>query len=346
MKGRFAPSPTGRMHLGNVLSAFLSWLSVKSQAGSWVLRIEDLDPGRSRDEFSRMIEDDLQWLGLEWDEGGMDNPEYRQSRRSDIYDHYFEKLKELGMVYPCYCSRADLMAASAPHQSDGRIIYPGTCRPACKDGRIIAAQDTGTMPHGDSEAPHPDMRQTGMQQPETRLTGTAQTDMQRTGRKPAWRIMVPDLSVTINDLHYGPVSANLASDCGDFIIRRADGTAAYQLAVVVDDALMGITEVVRGNDLLLSSPQQAWLHETLGFKAPSFAHLPLLCAADGRRLCKRDKDMDMGEIRRRYTPEQTAGLLAFLSGLRPDCEPVKVKDLIPSFDWNKVPTSNIILEKR
>ncbi len=302
------------MHLGNVLSAFLSWLSAKSQGGSWVLRIEDLDQGRSREEFSRLIEDDLQWLGLAWDEGGMDRPEYCQSKRSGIYGHYFGKLKEMDIVYPCYCSRADLMAASAPHQSDGRIIYPGTCRPPCRDGRIIAG----------AEAP--------------------QATAKDGGRKPAWRIIAPDRTVTINDLHYGPVSANLASDCGDFIIRRADGTAAYQLAVVVDDALMGITEVVRGNDLLLSSPQQAWLHETLGFKAPSFAHLPLLCAADGRRLCKRDKDMDMGEIRRRFTPEQTAGMLAFLSGLRPDTEPVKVKDLIPSFDWNKVPTSNIILD--
>ncbi len=293
------------MHLGNALSAFLSFLSAKSQGGQWLLRIEDLDPGRSRQEFSRQIEDDLLWLGLEWDEGGMDHPEYCQSNRGEIYDSYIERLAGQGLIYPCYCSRADLLAASAPHQSDGRIIYPGTCRELWLERDDIFASIN-------------------------------------LDKKPAWRIMVPDEEVTVIDRHYGPVSVNLAKECGDFIVRRADGIAAYQLAVVIDDALMGVTEVVRGNDLLLSSPQQAWMHELLGFTPPSFAHIPLLCAADGRRLCKRDKDMDMGEIRKTMTPEQVTGLLAYYAGLQPTREPQKIKDLIPSFDWNKVPLSDII----
>lgn len=300
------------MHLGNILSAFLSWLSAKSQGGEWLLRIEDLDPGRSRPEYIRMVEEDLLWLSLEWDEGGMDNKEYCQSCRGDIYNHYFEILQARGLVYPCYCTRADLMASSAPHQSDGRVIYPGTCRP---DRSSLAPGNSGI--------------------------GNSTRD---NGRKPAWRVMVPDEEITVTDRHYGPVTMNMEKECGDFVVRRADGTAAYQLAVVVDDALMGVTEVVRGSDLLMSSPQQAWLHSTLGFQAPEFCHLPLLCAADGRRLCKRDKDLDMEELRRRYTPEQLIGLLACLSGLQETPDAVKLKDLIPSFDWNKVPCNDIILK--
>lgn len=271
------------------------------------MRIEDLDPGRSRPEFSRQVEEDLLWLGLEWDEGGIDHPEYCQSKRSEIYNHYIEELKAMGMVYPCYCTRADLLAASAPHQSDGRVVYPGTCRPKEFTEDIWKSRENAKA-------------------------------------KPSIRICVPDSNVTISDRHYGPVEVNLAKECGDFVIRRADGTAAYQLAVVVDDALMGVTEVVRGRDLLLSSPQQAWLHETLGFEAPEFAHLPLLCSADGRRLCKRDKDMDMGEIRKKYTPNQLLGLLAYLSGMQPTQDATSLKELTSRFSWEQVPLEDIILK--
>ena len=203
MKGRFAPSPTGRMHLGNVYSALLSWLSVRSQGGAWVLRIEDLDPQRSRREFARQIEDDLRWLGLEWDEY------YVQSERGEIYTHYLEVLGQKSLTYPCYCTRADIMATQAPHESDGRIVYAGTCRPK--------------------------------QQEEAWLN----VDSHPSGRKPATRIIVPDEEISFVDAHYGEQSVNLARHCGDFVLRRADGAWAYQLAVVVDDALMGITEVVR-----------------------------------------------------------------------------------------------------
>lgn len=293
------------MHLGNALSALLSWLSARSQGGQWLLRIEDLDTGRSRPEFIAAMEDDLRWLGLEWDEGGSSDPFYCQSKRSEIYNEAIDRLINKGLVYPCWCSRADLMAANAPHQSDGRVVYAGTCRPS-----------------------------------EPYLLHSAEA---RGGRMPAWRVMVPDAVVSVNDLHYGNVSVNLAGECGDFIVRRSDGVAAYQLAVVVDDALMGVTEVVRGSDLLLSSPQQAWLHGQLGFTPPVFAHLPLLCASDGRRLCKRDKDMDLGALRAKYSPEQVIGRLALLSGLRPSDEPVRASELIADFDWSKIPTRDILL---
>lgn len=302
--GRFAPSPTGRMHLGNVMTALLSYLSVKSRAGKWILRIEDLDRGRSRSEFVRLIEEDLLWLGLEWDEGGSADPGYCQSARTEIYDHYFHELEKTGLVYPCYCSRADLNAENAPHADDGRVIYAGTCRPV-------------------------------------RLGGSK--DPECNSRRPSWRICVPDTTVVTDDLHYGKVAVNLAESCGDFVIRRSDGTYGYQFAVVVDDALMGVTEVVRGSDLLLSAPQQSWLHGLLGFEPPVFAHSPLLCAADGRRLCKRDRDLDMEELRKRFSPCELLGKLAGLSGLGRDDSPVSLKELEKSFSWDRIPGENIII---
>ena len=269
MKGRFAPSPTGRMHLGNVYSALLSWLSVRSQGGAWVLRIEDIDPQRSRRSFAEQIEDDLKWLGLDWDEY------FIQSERSAIYTHYLNILREKGLTYPCYCTRADIMATQAPHEADGRVVYAGTCRPK----NLLQAWS--------NEASHP------------------------SGRKPATRIIVPDEDIHFVDAHYGPQSVNLARHCGDFVLRRADRAWAYQLAVVVDDALMGISEVVRGRDLLLSAPQQIYLYRLLGFEVPTFCHLPLLCNEAGQRLCKRDKSLDLGEIRKSaHSPEMVLGQLA------------------------------------
>ena len=291
-RGRFAPSPTGRMHLGNVFSALLSWLSVKAKGGEWLLRIEDIDPQRSRQAYADLLMADLQWLGLEWD----GEPVY-QSRRSDIYQHYFEALRQQGMTYPCYCTRADLLATQAPHESDGRVVYAGTCR---------------HLP------PQP-------------------------GRPAATRLIVPDSDITFTDGHYGQQTVNLASHVGDFIIRRKDGAWAYQLAVVVDDALMGITEVVRGRDLLLSSPQQIYVARLLGFPSPRFIHLPLLCNAAGQRLSKRDQSLDMESLRQRYTPQQLIGLLACLAGLQPDASPVSAQALAAGFSWDRVPRADISL---
>lgn len=298
MKGRFAPSPTGRMHLGNVYSALLSWLSAKSQDGSWVLRIEDIDPQRSRPEFAHQLIEDLFWLGLTFDEGP-----YYQSERGEIYEQYLSRLHEQGLTYPCYCTRADIMATQAPHESDGRIVYAGTCRPAA-------------------------------------LGGKATSIYNNVGRKPATRLFVPDEEIPFTDLHYGTHSINLATHCGDFILRRADGAWAYQLAVVVDDALMRITEVVRGRDLLLSVPQQFYLHRLLGFTPPSFCHLPLLCNEQGQRLCKRDKSLDLGELRKSHTAEDIIGLLAYLAGLIDHQEKISAQELVSEFSWAKVPTED------
>lgn len=304
MKGRFAPSPSGRMHLGNVYAALMSWLSVRKQNGEWLLRIEDLDPQRCKLEYALQLEDDLRWLGLDWDEGGTeaigdDGSSYMQSKRGDIYQHYLETLKDKGVTYPCYCTRADILATQAPHESDGRVVYKGTCRP--EEGKVI--EDRGAH---------------------------------------AIRIMVPSEIISFHDMLYGEQAANLAEQCGDFILRRKDGAWAYQLAVVVDDALMGVTEVVRGRDLLLSANQQIFLNRVFGFNIPTYGHIPLLTNGDGQRLSKRDKSMDMGVLRQNHTPEEIIGWIAHVAGLIPTPSPISARELISEFDWAKLSQDDIV----
>lgn len=305
MKGRFAPSPTGRMHLGNVYAALLSWLSTRNQGGNWVLRIEDIDPGRSRKEYTEQIKLDLKWLGLDWDEY------YVQSERGDLYTHYLNKLEEQGLTYPCYCSRADIMATQAPHESDGRVVYAGTCRP------------------GKTE------RSEGFE--------VVRSEGIKVLRKPATRVIVPDEEIPFVDGLYGQQSINLAKHCGDFIVRRSDGAWAYQLAVVLDDALMGITEVVRGCDLLQSVPQQVYLYRVLGLKAPQFTHIPLLVNEAGQRLSKRDKSLDLGELSKSLSPQQIIGFLANQIGLTDKPEPITPQELTNLFNWGKINKENIII---
>lgn len=304
--GRFAPSPTGRMHLGNMFTALLSWLSVRSRGGKWILRIEDLDPQRSKDEYAHLIEDDLDWLGLDFDEGGMEDKgphgPYRQSRRGSIYEDALCRLKETGLTYPCFCTRADIMSTQAPHQNDGRIIYSGHCRPS-------------TFPN---RAPEPDRRHTT-------------------------RLYVPERVFSFEDRVYGNQKVNLANACGDFVLRRADGAWAYQLAVVVDDASMGVTEVVRGNDLLLSAAQQLYLYDLLKLSAPSYAHLPLICNESMQRLSKRDFSLNMGELRQCHTPGEIIGLLGYMAKLLPAPVPCTAKELLPLFSWDKVPQEQKII---
>ena len=255
MTGRFAPSPTGRMHLGNIFTALLAWLSVRSQGGRMLLRIEDLDPQRSRAAYAEQLRRDLGWLGLDWD--GEMPP---QSTRSPVYAAHFAKLEEQGLIYPCYCSRSELHDASAPHASDGTVLYSGACRDLT---------------------------------PEQRAAKT---------RRPAWRVRVPDIAVSFRDGVCGPQTERLAETCGDFIVRRSDGVYAYQLAVVCDDALGSVTEVVRGSDLLGSTARQLWLFSVFGYPAPQYYHVPLLVAPDGRRLSKRERDLDIEALRTRCTP--------------------------------------------
>lgn len=300
--GRFAPSPTGRMHLGNIMTAVLSWLSVRSRGGRWILRIEDLDPQRSRLEHVKRIEDDLLWLGLDWDEGGLDdrgpNGPYTQSRRYGFYEDALQRLNLTGQTYPCTCTRADMLATQAPHQSDGRRVYAGRCLPV----RL-----GGCLPDAESE-----IRQQGAH---------------------TVRLYVPQGEIIFTDRLYGPQRVDLSRECGDFVLRRADGAWSYQLAVVVDDAMMGVTEVVRGHDLLLSAAQQIYLYRLLGYRPPEFAHVPLVCNRESRRLSKRDASLSMESLRRDYNPDRLLGIVASLAGLWPDFSPVTLTQLLEVFSW-------------
>lgn len=299
-RGRFAPSPSGRLHLGNMLSSLLAWLDVRSLGGELLFRLEDLDPERSWDEYARLMAEDLRWLGLDWDLGWPEDPSCRQGLRTGRYEAAFERLQSLGLVYPCWCSRAERLAASAPHPGEER---PSGCKCRYYTGAERAAQR----------------------------------------RAPAAKVIVPDEDILIADGHYGPYRENLAREGGDFIIRRSDGVFAYQLAVSVDDMEMGVTRVVRARDLLPSAPRQKWLIETLGGEAPDYCHAPLLTAPGGRKLSKREGDLNMAELRRRFTPEELTGRLAHMCGLIDRPEPVTPAELVPHFSWDKVSREDVIL---
>ena len=296
--GRFAPTPSGRMHLGNVFAGLLAWLSVRSQGGGMVLRMEDLDRERTSEEYAETLRKDLLWLGLDWDAETAP-----QSQRSAVYETYFEKLRDLDLIYPCYCTRSQLHTVNAPHQSDGTYVYAGTCR---------------------------------------NLTEAEQAAF---GRKPAWRVKVPDEIYKLEDLAQGHFFQNLQTQCGDFVVRRADGVFVYQLAMTVDDGEAGVTEVVRGMDLLGSAPRQMYLQKLFGFSHPRYGHVPMLLAPDGRRLSKRDRDLDLGQLQKNFTPEQVIGALAYACGLIDRQEAVSAKELISCFSWEKIQGEAIYLGK-
>lgn len=295
--GRFAPTPSGRMHLGNVFAALIAWLSVRSKQGEMVLRMEDLDTQRTSADFARVLREDLAWLGLTYDR---ETPP--QSQRSAVYDEYFEKLNQMGLIYPCYCTRSQLHSVNAPHLSDGTYVYTGTCRNLTEQQR--AAFD----------------------------------------RMPAWRVCVSDKVWNFRDHVQGDYALNLATDCGDMVVRRADGCYVYQLAVTVDDGEAGVTEVVRGMDLLSSAPRQMYLQELFGFPHPEYAHVPMLLAPDGRRLSKRDRDLDLGELRKHIKAEQLIGTLAFASGLIDQNVPISAMELAAEFTWEKLKGDSIYLD--
>lgn len=305
--GRFAPTPSGRMHLGNLFCSLLAWLAAKKEGGRVVLRIEDLDQLRTSPVYAEQAEADLRFLGLFWDEGGsLGGPHapYDQGSRSPYYQELLERLEARGLVYPCFCSRAELHAANAPHASDGEVVYAGTCRG---------------------------------------LTAVEVAEKSRK-RPPALRLKVPAEKVAFVDGHYGLVEQDLAAECGDFILRRSDGVFAYQLAVVADDAAMGVTQVVRGRDLLSSAPRQLYLYRLLGFPEPAFAHAPLLLAPDGRRLSKRDRDVSLEALEEKsLTGPEIVGRLAFLAGLLDRPEAARPQDLLPVFAWDKVPREDVCL---
>ena len=305
--GRFAPTPSGQLHLGNLFCSLIAWLAAKSQGGKILLRSEDLDVERSRPEYALQAQRDLEALGLFWDEGGdRSGPHapYDQSQRFPFYRTQLERLESQRLVYPCFCSRAQLHAASAPHASDGETIYAGTCR--------------GLSPQEAAE--------------------------RSKTRAPALRLRVPEETIAFTDLHYGPQQQYLPTGCGDFILRRSDGVYAYQLAVVADDGAMGVTQVVRGRDLLPSTPRQILLYRLLGWPVPEFGHTPLLLAPGGRRLSKRDGDQCLsGLLEKGLTPRDVVGRLAFLAGLVEEPAPATPEELLPRFSWDKLPQEDVVV---
>ena len=294
--GRFAPTPSGRMHLGNVFAALIAWLSVRSRNGEMVLRMEDLDTQRTSMEFAETLRKDLAWLGLDYD-----REQVPQSLRSKAYDGYFEILRDKGLLYPCYCTRSQLHGVNAPHLSDGTYVYPGTC---------LNLKDP----------------------PKNKI--------------PSWRVMVPDKLWTVDDKVQGHYELNLATECGDMVVRRADGVYVYQLAVTVDDGEAGVTEVVRGMDLLSSAPRQMYLQELFGFAHPEYGHVPMLMAEDGRRLSKRDRDLDLGELQKRIKPEQLIGSLAHASGLIDVPQRISAAELAKEFSWNRLKKEDIYINQQ
>jgi len=303
IRGRYAPSPTGILHLGNLRTALLSWLFARTQSGQFVLRVEDLDRPRVRMGVTQPMLDDLHWLGLDWDEGpdcGGPYAPYTQSERIVIYQHYLQRLRYADLVYPCYCSRAEVVhTASAPQQgTEDGLRYPGTCRD---------------------------------------LTEAQRRAYEARGRRPSLRFRVEDSRVvSFTDAVMGPIAQQVQQTVGDFIVCRSDGIFAYQFAVVVDDALMHINQVVRGNDLLTSTARQILLYETLGFPVPAFAHVPLLVDEQGKRLSKRTQSMGLDPLRDKgMTPEQVVGVLAASCGLVAKGKQVSTKELVRQYQGSR-----------
>ncbi|MCA1828573.1 MAG: tRNA glutamyl-Q(34) synthetase GluQRS [Myxococcales bacterium] len=287
-RGRFAPSPTGELHLGNARTALLSWLWARSTQGDYAMRVEDLDRPRVRPGMASRQLAELRWLGLDWD----GDPVF-QSARTPLYE---DALRRLGAnVYECFCSRAEVAAAaSAPHGDEGPR-YPGTCRD---------------------------------------LTRQERSERHKI-RAPALRVRVPAGRIEFHDEIAGPQSFDVQGTTGDFVLRRADGIFAYQLAVTVDDGVMGITQVLRGADLLPSTARQILLHRLLGQNEPRWAHVPLVLSAEGERLSKRDKSLSLSSHKSSgVDPRRIVALLARMSGLDERGEP---RELLDGFSLDRVP---------
>jgi glutamyl-tRNA synthetase len=302
MKTRLAPSPTGALHLGNARTFVVNWALARQRGWPIVLRIEDLDGPRIKPGADRQAIEDLQWLGLDWDEG----PIY-QSTRSALYKSAIDQLLGAGYAYPCICTRRDVeRSASAPHTEDGATVYPGTCR-----GRFASVDEARAV----------------------------------AGREPAIRFQVPDEIIEWTDEFRGPLRCNAARDLGDFVIAKADGTPAYQLAVVVDDAAMSIGHVIRGDDLIDSTPRQILLYRALGLsdRIPKYTHLPLITGPDGRRLAKRHGDTRLSYYRAlRVPPTRLLSLLARWSGIPSALEIFTAQQFTHALNLKAIPPHSII----
>ena len=294
--GRFAPTPSGRMHLGNAFAYLLAWLSARSEGGEVVLRMEDLDTQRCTEEYAEDIRQDLRWLGLDWDR---ESPPQRM--RTEAYEAALETLRRKANVFPCWCTRGSLNLINAPHATDGHPIHPASCRLRSEEER-------------------------------RQMKGA-----------PAWRLEAPELTIRFEDGVFGRCEENLKTGCGDFVLRRADGVFVYQLAVVVDDGEAGVTQVVRGCDLLSSTPRQLYLCRLLDLPEPRYWHVPMLTDGEGRKLSKRDAAMDFGQLRQEYRPEELIGLLAFRSGLIDRDESLSAAELLGEFRWDKLKKEDIAI---
>jgi glutamyl-tRNA synthetase len=300
---RLAPSPTGALHLGNARTFLINWLLARQRGWRIILRIEDIDGPRVRADATGQIIEDLQWLGLDWDEGP-----FLQSTRQDFHRTAVNKLVEQRIAYPCVCSRSEVeLASSAPHAEDGASVYPGTCR--------------------------------------DRFASLTQAQAE-SGRPPAIRFDTRGASVSFLDRVAGPCSVDVERQLGDFVIAKADGSPAYQIAVVVDDSDAGVTHVVRGDDLIESAARQQLIYRALGIHAmiPAYYHLPLLVGMDGRRLAKRHGDTRLAHYRRIGVPvERVLLLLARWSGMEPTSAPAHARDLLSTFDLGCVTRGRVTM---
>ncbi len=301
--GRYAPSPTGEIHLGNASTALLAWLSIRSRGGTFVMRMEDLDAPRVRPGLARQILDDLVWLGIDWDEGpdtGGGYGPYEQSLRESFYHAAFSRLQSSGLVYPCFCSRKDIAAAaSAPQLPGDELRYPETCRGVSQEDAVRRISD---------------------------------------GQRHAWRLKVSrDARPAFTDRVHGRSGEDVRESPGDFVVRRSDGLTAYHLAVVVDDAAMGIDEIVRGDDLLSSTARQILLYDMLEYEKPVYGHVPLLLGRDGVRLSKRHEGITLRELRDDgFSPERIVGWLAALVGLQAEPSPKPATELVAGFELQRI----------
>lgn len=337
MTGRFAPTPSGRMHIGNVYAMLAAWLSARSRGDRMLMRIEDVDKPRVIAGADRLMLDDLRWLGLDWD----GEPIF-QSQRTERYEYALKCLRSRGVLYPCFCSRADIRAASAPNEGDGFMVYPGTCRHLLRNhpGEVHSRLARGDQHSVRIAMPEPRAMSDG---PFANLytSSEASTPVRGDG--------IADCITSFDDCVYGPRHYDLPHEVGDSVIRRADGLFGYQLVVVVDDLDMGVDDIVRGRDLLRSTALQMWIRQCLlagGFRPecasdarvsaehPKYVHLPLIDNAAGRRLAKRERSLDMGALRARgVTPEQIIGYCAWLLRLQSAPIPCKPADLLADFSW-------------
>lgn len=301
LTGRMAPSPTGGLHLGHARTFLIAWLAARSRGGRVVLRVEDLDASRVRPEARQGALDDLAWLGLDWDEGpdiGGPSAPYVQSERLELYVAALETLKFREAVYPCTCTRADIQRAASAPHSEEE----GTSYPGTCSGRSAAeARHLGDRPF-------------------------------------AWRFRIPPGTITWQDLYQGAVSMDPARAGGDFLVARNGVGPSYQLAVVVDDAAMGINQVIRGADLVISTPRQIHLYRALGLTAPAFGHVPLAVSPDGRRLAKRDSSLKLATLRELgVDPRRLVGSLAVSCGWSEEVVPSSPRDWLDRFDLGRIP---------